>query len=176
MIKHGGQYPILRGDTSDWSFELKKPFWGGLYRSQFTISYDNSKEASVGVQTNKELVTLESPTLWFWSMPTWAGLAIEIIVLLSILAIVYLVHLSQKRKQWIRLQWIPQTLCDQTDIVDLARLHNVSWKLLAKANQLKPPYTLKKGDVLRVPPLDSLHSEDVHKENTKSPRKRITKK
>jgi hypothetical protein len=28
LIKHGGEYPILRGDTSDWSFELKHPFWG----------------------------------------------------------------------------------------------------------------------------------------------------
>ncbi len=28
LIKHGGQYPILRGDTSDWSFEIKHPFWG----------------------------------------------------------------------------------------------------------------------------------------------------
>jgi len=43
LIKHGGQYPILRDDTSDWSFELKKPFWGGLFRSQFVVSYDDTK-------------------------------------------------------------------------------------------------------------------------------------
>ena len=32
IVRHGGQYPIFRGGTSDWNFELKKPFWGGWYQ------------------------------------------------------------------------------------------------------------------------------------------------
>ncbi len=174
LIKHGGQYPILRGDTSDWSFELKHPFWGGFYRSQFTVQYDASKEATVGVQTGKELTMLKSQSLWFWSFPTWAGLTIEVIILLSIIAIVYLIRLSQKRKQWIRLHWVAHTLTTQTDIVTLSNEYDVSWKLLAQVNQLKPPYTLKKGDVLRVPPTHS--SSFPQTEAAPKTRKRIAKK
>lgn len=95
------------------------------------------------MQTDKKLIRLTSPTLWFWSMPTWSALAIEIIVLLSLLAIAYLLHLSRKRKQWIKTHWVPHTLTSQTDIISLANQFEVSWKLLAQVNQLKPPYTLK---------------------------------
>jgi hypothetical protein len=172
LIKHGGQYPILRGDTSDWSFELKHPFWGGLYRSQFTVEYDDSKGASVGVQTDKKLTMLKSSNLWFWSMPTWAGLAIEIIILLCIAAVIYLVRLSQKRKQWINLHWVTHTLTTQTDIVSLASDYDVSWKLLSQVNQLKPPYTLKVGDVLRVPPILSSSVDAPKKVTSKTVRKK----
>ena len=156
LIKHGGQYPILRGDTSQWNFELKKPFFGGLYRSQFVVTYDASKEAGIGVKTDAKLTMLESKPLWFWSTPTWAGLAIEIIVFFSLLAIVYLVNLSRKRKQWIKTHWVSHTLTSQTDIISLATQFDVSWKLLAQVNQLKPPYTLKEGDTLKVPPMNSV--------------------
>jgi hypothetical protein len=109
-------------------------------------------------------------------MPTMAGLAIEIIVLLCILAIIYLIRLAQKRKEWIRLHWVTYTLTTQTDIMALATEYDVSWKLLAQVNQLKPPYTLKKGDVLRVPPM---HVAPVHepKASIKTPKttKRVKK-
>lgn len=130
----------------------------------------------MGVQTNNALVTLKSQTLWFWSMPTWVGLTIEIIILLSIIAIMYLIRLSQKRKQWIRLHWMTHILTVQTDIVTLANEYDVSWKLLAQVNQLKPPYTLKKGDVLKVPPLHSIHSDTAPVSKPKTVRKKITKK
>jgi hypothetical protein len=100
-----------------------------------------------------------------------AGLAIEIIILLCIVAIIYLVRLSQKRKQWIKLHWVTHTLTVQTDIVSLANEYDVSWKLLAQVNQLKPPYTLKVGDILRVPP-----AHIAPEVTPKSPRKRIAKK
>lgn len=105
-------------------------------------------------------------------MPTLAGLAIEIIVLLCIVAIVYLVRLAQKRKQWIKLHWMTHTLTEQTDIVTLANEYDVSWKLLAQVNQLKPPYTLKKGDVLKVPPM---HTASVHEPKTPKITKRVKK-
>lgn len=174
LMKHGGQYPILRGDTSDWSFELKKPFWGGIYRSQFTVTYDESKGASVGVTTDAKLTTLKSKTLWFWSMPTLAGLAIEIIILLSILSLIYLANLTKKRRQWVKTHWVHHTLSSQTDIISLATEYDVSWKLLAQVNHIKPPYTLKKGDTLRVPPMD--HSDKHDKKSaSKILRKKRTK-
>lgn len=81
---HGGQYPILRGETSDWNFELKKPFWGGWYRSSFIVEYDENPGAGVGVKSGKTLTRIEGTSVLFWSFPTPAALAIEIGILMAL--------------------------------------------------------------------------------------------
>lgn len=152
LIRHGGQYPILRGETSDWNFELKKPFWGGWFRSSFTVEYDENPEATVGVKSGKALTRLEGPSVWFWSFPTPAALAIEIVVLLLIAFSGFLFWLSQKRKRWIKENWVNYDVKSGEDIKSLAERFDVSWKLLAKVNKLKPPYALKSGEKIKVPP------------------------
>ena len=152
LANHGGQYPILRGDTSDWNFELEKPFWGGWYRSSFNVEYDANPEAGVGVKSGKALTRLEGPAVWFFSFPTPAALAIEIIVLLFIAFGVFLFWLSRKRKRWIKKNWVSYEVKSGENIKSLAGRFNVSWKLIAKANKLKPPYALKSGEKIKVPP------------------------
>lgn len=149
---HGGQYPILRGETSDWNFELKKPFWGGWYRSSFVVEYDENPEAGVGVKSGKTLTRLEGASIWFWSSPTLAALAIEIVILLALMFGGFLFWLSRKRKNWIKKSWVAYEIKSGEDVNSLAERFNVSWKLLAKANKLKPPYALKSGEKIKVPP------------------------
>jgi len=72
------------------------------------------------------------------------------VALLGILVFLYVV--ARRREQWVITHWVKYTLKSNTDITTLASEHDVSWKLLAKVNRLKPPYTLKKGDTLKVPP------------------------
>ena len=151
-ITHGGQYPILRGDTSDWNFELKKPFWGGWYRSSFVAEYDENPEAGVGIKSGKELTRLEGPSVWFWSFPTPVALAIEVIVLLVLAFGGFLFWLSRKRKRWIKENWVGYEIKSGEDIKSLAERFDVSWKLLAKVNKLQPPYALKPGEKIKVPP------------------------
>ncbi|MDP3004419.1 MAG: LysM peptidoglycan-binding domain-containing protein [Candidatus Azambacteria bacterium] len=151
-LTHGGQYPILRGDTSDWNFELKKPFWGGWYRSSFVVEYDENPEAGVGVKSGKELTRLEGPSVWFWSFPMPAALAIEIVILLALAFGGFLFWLSQKRKRWIKENWVEYAVKSGEDIKSLAERFDVSWKLLAKTNKLKPPYAFKTGEKIKVPP------------------------
>ena len=151
-IQHGGQFPILRGEISDWNFELKKPFWGGLYRSSFVVEYENDPEAEIGKETGGQKIRLEGPSVWFFSMPTLAALAIEIVVLLFVGFSVFLLLLSRKRKKWIRKSWVMYEVASGEDINSLAKNFDVSWKLLAKANKLQPPYGLKAGEKIKVPP------------------------
>ncbi len=152
LAHDGGQYPVLRGETSDWNFELKKPFWGGWYRSSFVVEYDANPEAGVGVKSGKVLTRLEGPSVWFWSTPTPAGLAIEIIVLLALAFGGFLFRLSQKRKRWIKENWVGYEVKSGEDIKSLAERFDVSWKLIAKTNKLQPPYALKTGEKIKVPP------------------------
>lgn len=146
------QYPVLRGEVSDWNFDLKKPFWGWLYRSSFSVSYDPNPEAQVWNNTDGALVTLDGPAVWFLTFPTLLGFIVELIFVAILVALVFLYIVARRREQWVINHWVKYTLKNQTDITTLAAEHDVSWKLLAKVNRLKPPYTLKKGDIIRVPP------------------------
>ncbi len=150
--EQGGQYPVLRWEVSDWNFDLKKPFWGWLYRSSFSVSYDPNPEAQVWNNTDGELVTLDGPAVWFITLPTLLWFIVELIMVALLGILVFLYVVARRREQWVINHWVKYTLKSNTDITTLAADHDVSWKLLAKVNRLKPPYTLKKGDTLKVPP------------------------
>lgn len=150
-IQHGGQFPVLRGETSDWNFELKKPFWGGWYRSSLAVEYDKNPEAGVGIKSGKGLTRLEGPSVWFFSTPKPVALVTEIAVLLLIVFGGFLLWLSQKRERWIRKTWVAYEVKSGEDINSLAGRFDVSWKLLAKVNKLQPPYALKAGEKISAP-------------------------
>ncbi|MDP1760154.1 MAG: LysM peptidoglycan-binding domain-containing protein [Candidatus Woesebacteria bacterium] len=151
LVQHGGQFPILRGEVSDWNFELKKPFWGGWYQSSFAVEYGEDSATEIGNETEGQKVRLEGPSVWFFSSPKPAALAIEIIVLLLIGFSGFLFWLSRKRKRWIKTSWVEYEIKSGEDIKSLAEQFDVSWKMLAKVNKLKPPYALKPGEKISAP-------------------------
>ncbi|MEA3344153.1 MAG: LysM peptidoglycan-binding domain-containing protein [Patescibacteria group bacterium] len=151
-IKHGGKFPILRGETSNWNFEFKKPFWGGWYQSSFALEYGEDLGTEIGKETGKQEIRLEKPSVWFFSVPKPLALAIEIIILLLIGFSGFLFWLSKKRKKWIKENWVEYKIKSSEDINSLAKRFDVSWKLLAKVNKLKPPYALNPGQKIKTPP------------------------
>lgn len=150
--KHEGQYPVLRDEIADWNFELPKPFWGGMFRSEFVVSYDPRPEATVGVQDDTALEHIRSESNWFFTAPTTLGLIAEIIIVLVLGFAGFLGYVAQKRKIWIRENWVSYSVKSGDDIRTLAEKFDVSWKLLAKVNALQPPYSLKKDQTIKVPP------------------------
>ena len=147
-----GKFPVLRGATSDLSFELKKPFWGGLYRSSFTVSYDATPSAEIGKETGQPKTVVQSASVWFFSFPMPLALAIEIAVICLIVFLGFLFYSARKRRKWIIESWVEYELKAGDDIKTLAEKSNVSWKLLIKANKIKPPYGVKAGEIIKVPP------------------------
>ena len=152
FMRSGGQYPVLRGEVSDWNFDLKKPFWGGFYRSKFTVSYDENSGASVGVQSGQELTVLDGPAIWFFSFPTLLALFIEIVIVIMLGIGIFFYNLSRKRKEWIRTSWVIYTIKAGDDLKSLAEDFDVSWKLLAQVNKIEAPFILSKGQKIQVPP------------------------
>jgi len=152
MLQQGGQYPILRNETSEWNFEFKPPFWGGWYKSHLSVEYDADAAAGVGVKSGKALTKLEGPTIWFFTMPSATGLAIEALILLVLIIIIAGLCLQRRRRRWIHRNWQHISVDSNDSIQSLAKEFDVSWKLLAKVNKLKPPYGLKTGDKIKVPP------------------------
>lgn len=151
-FEHGGQFPILRGKTSDWNFQLKKPFWGGWYKSEFVLEYEEDLEASIGKETGNEKIRLESPSVWFFSSPKPLALTIEIAVFSVFLLIIFSTLFIIRRKKKIKKTWVDYEVELNDDINILSKKFDVSWKLLIKANKLKPPYSLQPGKKIKVPP------------------------
>jgi hypothetical protein len=151
IARNGGNFPILRDKTSEWNFDLVKPFWGGWYGSQLIVNYDKNIGASVGIESGKALEKLESKIIWFFSFPAIPGLIIEILILLVLIFLLFLRRVSNKRKQWVRGSWVLHEVKAKDNIKDLAKKHDVSWKLLAQVNKITSPYTLSKGSWIKVP-------------------------
>ncbi len=152
IMEHGGQYSILRDDTGEWNFELDPPFWGGWYRAYLSVTYDPHLEAGTGVESGQGTTTLTWPVVWFFMMPSVWALIIYAAILLLIIALIIFWIIYRRRKQWIQETWQEYTVQPGDDIRSIAEQYDVSWKLLAKVNGLRPPYTLHPGMVIKVPP------------------------
>jgi len=152
---YGGKYLTLRGQASDWSFEVSNTDlpWGGFYKAKMTVDYNSDPSLDENVVTGDIPMTrLDGPTVSFFVMPCLAELAIEIIILLLAVFLITLVILKKKRKKWIAKHWKSYKVKRGDEINKLAGEFTVSWKLLAKVNRLKPPYMLKSGTEILVPP------------------------
>jgi len=136
------QRTIFRGETGSWNYELEQPLLGGWYRTSLAVSYE-------GAVSKEEL---KGPTITFFSWPTRTGWIIDICILLVILVAVSLFWLSKRRKKWIKKDWAEYEIQPGENLEILAEKFDVSWKLLVKVNKLKPPYALKPGEKIKVPP------------------------
>ncbi len=155
LVVKGGQYPILRGQESEWNFKIDKPFWGGWYKTYLTVAYDPHKEAGVGKESGRGLEVLSTSPVYFFSPPQPLALLIEIAVLLIIIVVIFRLWLSYKRRRWIKKEWVEYEVQSGDDLKALAEKFNVSWKLLVRVNNIKPPYTLENGARIKVPPHDN---------------------
>lgn len=161
-FEHGGEFTVLRGESADYNFELKQPFWGGWYRSSFVATYED--------ELGKKVQLVGEPVVFF-SMPTTKGLLIEIGALFILVFGLILLSISIKRRNWIQRFWVERKVQSGDDIRSLAEKFDVSWKVIAKANNLQAPYILKTGEKIKLPPLAEAPKKAV--ESAKSVKKPV---
>ncbi len=140
-FEHGGKYSILKHDTARWNFELIHPFWGGIFKSKVTVSYNNGSKD----------IFLEKPSITFFVIPSIKALiiyALSIIplLLLTLIKLFGFLTIKKARKTWTKL-----TVTTGDSLTSIAKKHQVSWRKLAKVNKIKAPYSLSSGDTLLVP-------------------------
>lgn len=150
--EHGGQYPILRGEVSDWNFELKNFFLGGFYKATLSVFYEAGNNIEIGKETGENILVIEGPSQWFFVPPTFWAFVIELLILVVIVFIIFSYWMFKKRARWVKDSWVSYNIKPNDDIKTLANRFDVSWKLLAKANKITAPYTLKTGAKIQVPP------------------------
>ncbi len=147
----GGQFPVLRNQTGEWNFDHAQPFWGGWYKAEVTAQYDDNPDSFIGDSASSMRV-LEYPSHWLFVMPHALALLIELLVILFIMLTIYSINKRFKLRRDVKHTWHNHTVTSSDNIKSLAKARSVSWKKLAKANGIKPPYTLRTGSTIKIPP------------------------
>jgi hypothetical protein len=149
---HGGEFTILRDKEIKLNFKFKKPFFGGWFKSYYTSEYDGSINSEMGQKNQNNILKLKSKTINFFVLPSWLGFIIELLIILLLLFLLYVFYKYRKFKNWIKKDWINYKVQFGDNIQLLSDKFKIKWKTLAKANKIPPPYILKKGQNLKVPP------------------------
>lgn len=142
-LEFGGNYAVLRNNPLVLNFDFIKPFWGGKYVAETIVTYNNGEGE----------IRLVSDKLKFFSMPHKQAL----IYIGSGLLIVFLILgfwiclLVKKRKR--RKDWYDYVATRNEPLAEIIKRHKASWKEVVKVNKLKPPYEIKEGQVIKLPPL-----------------------
>jgi len=116
------------------------------------VEYNENVESEIGKDGLGAGTVLTSPEVWFFSFPSPTALVVEISVLVLVLLGLFIVFLTIKRNRWISKYWVVYRVRPNQDINEVAKEFDISWKLIAKVNKLKPPYVLNTGDKIKVPP------------------------
>lgn len=151
LFTQSGQFPVLRGQTGEWHFDLPQSFWGGWYHAQLEVTYDEHTEAGIGIDSGKGTTTLTASIGWFFLPPSQNGLIIEISTLVALLIIVVLIVVMIYKKRKIRSTWSTYTPAADMSITTIAEQQHISWKKLARINTIRAPYTVRSGQTIFVP-------------------------
>lgn len=146
-----GSYPILPRSTASWNLEIKRPFWGGLYRATVSATFNSDPASSLGSKKGAQATVRKSSQLLFVA-PAPLALVVELLVLLAIILVLAWVVRRRWQHRHVRTRWGAYTAKEGDTLTAVAASHHVSWKQLARANKLRAPYHLEAGQRLRVPP------------------------
>lgn len=149
-----GTYPVLPHSEASWNFELKRPFWGGVYRALVMVSYNGNTNTELGQQQNANTVTKQMYSRYFIAMPAPLAALAEAAVLLAVLVVIAGFVVKGRRSRRVRKHWKIYDLEAGDTLESLAQDFHVSWRKIAQVNKLKPPYNLHRGQKLKLPPTE----------------------
>lgn len=147
----GGRFPVLRGQVSEWNFDHDWPFWGGWYKTGVSAAYDDNPDNFIG-NTEEPNKFINYPGQYVFIRPHPIALAIELAGLLLIIYGGTRFAAWRKYRKAYKTTWKSYKVKSGATIKDLAKISGISWRLIAKANKLKPPYTLEAGQSIKLPP------------------------
>lgn len=147
----GGNFPVLRDETSDFNFEMKNPMLGGIFFTHAVFSYDNNNEAIIGVDTKNLPTELKSETFWFALLPRGLGYVVWAGIIFLIWFIWNFIGFKKEQKKIIA-SWPDYVVQDGETVGSIAKDFKLPWKFIVKANEIKAPYMLMPGQKLKLPP------------------------
>lgn len=149
----GGEYPVLRDQTSSWNFNHDSPFWGGWYKTSVAASYDSNVDSFLGdEETIVKDLNLQGKTIFV--MPALLALAVYLGALVVLVAVAVFIVRRIRKNRHIQKTWATFSVEKDDNIKQLAQRHDTSWKQIAKTNGIKAPYTLHEGQKIKLPKID----------------------
>lgn len=146
--KAEGTFVVLSNQESRFNFELNRPFWGGWYQQKVSASYAPLRFTSEVPAAAK---IVEAPSRWVFVSPTPAALLIETLSMLAILGMIGYV-MWQRRQRVLFAKYSEVYIVESGDTLQgLATEASVSWRQLARLNNIKPPYTLTPDQEIKIP-------------------------
>lgn len=145
-----GTYPILPRSDISWNFEVRRPFWGGWYYAKVNASYNSDPTSLLG-EKNGNIVTKSKRSAIIFVPPTLAAAIVEILLALGAAAVSYLWFRRRREMKHMREHWRNYVVKEGETINQIAQSHNTSWQQIARVNRIAAPYTLTKGQKLKVP-------------------------
>lgn len=120
----------------------EKPFFG-KYTVKAELAYKRSSEG----QTTQAKEKILNKQVMIWVVP-WKELAF-----LAMLLCVVVISLWYRGRRWMKIKQSAEKYVVKAsdNIQDLARGAGISWRMLAKLNNLQPPYVLEKGQTILIP-------------------------
>ena len=153
-VETRGVYPVLPSSKASWNFDLRRPFWGGLYRVRAAMTYNGNTADGIGSAANVSNVTEQLDGAVLVSAPEPLAGGVEVIAGLCVVALLALLVRHRLQARHVRRAWKIYTLDDGDTLESLAKDYHTSWKQIAKVNKLKPPYNLRTGQKLKLPSTD----------------------
>lgn len=145
------EFPILRGEVSTYNIEMERPFWGGFFTLSPSVDYDASTTAEIGIENDSTKTTITFPSVTIFIMPAGLALVVEAAVLIALIALGYFLFKRARVNRQISKSWVSYVVKQNDTINSIADSNKIDWKLLARANKIKPPYTLSIGSTIKVP-------------------------
>jgi preprotein translocase subunit YajC len=144
-------YPVLAASGARWSFDIERPFWGGWYRADATATYNSNLAEGIGQDSSgqKQSTSIQSQYIFIPPSPV-AAVIQGVILLVALVGLFFLIHRLMERRVAAR-HWQIYTVNDGDTIQTIAAAHGVSWRILARVNKLKAPYTISPDSQLKVP-------------------------
>lgn len=168
-----GEYTVLHSNLQEFNFELDRNPWGGIYKSDVEVTYDGESGQEVLGETTEDILTEE---LTFVMVPSLYVVGLYAIILILVSLSIYLIVHSIRSKK-IAIQKSRKYIIKKGDTLEsIASDRNMKWKLLAKINKIKAPYSVVVGDKLMVPPIIGKKKVSRKKLSDKVEKKSTTKK
>lgn len=149
--KNGGVYPILANEKLVLNFEDENPpFWGGWFRAVVTVQY-NDNPAMLGFNPSAGIAGEMTREETIFIMPSTSALFIIGLASVIVVGLVTTIVVRKLRARKRKRNWQDYIVEDGDTLDSLASKSGVKWKLIAKTNNLSAPYTLAKGQLIKIP-------------------------
>ena len=169
----GGEYPVLAGGESTFNFEVEPLYWGGFYFVDASAKYN--ADVNSGLGEKGESATISEKKIFF-STPQPVALVIEAVVaIIAVGGIIWLCRRRRTSKKW-KKHGVSYVVKEDDNIQKLAKEYNVSWKLIARENDIKAPYNLEPGETIKLLTTNKNSSKKATKKGNSKSEKTIRRK